>query len=184
MEILPQRHRITVEEYYRMGELGLLGPEERVELIEGEVIDMPPIGVAHSSVVARLTQQLVLATTGRAIVRCQLPLRLSRYSEPQPDFALVAPKADFYGEYHPTAADALLVIEISHSTLRYDRDVKLPLYARHAVPEVWIIDLNAGVLHRYSSPVNGEYGEAIAGSPGKIPIARLPTVILDLTALA
>lgn len=124
-----------------MAEVGLLAPDARVELIEGEIIDMPPIGPDHGSVADRLNHLLVPAVGQRAIVRVQGAVRLSRMSEPQPDTALLVPRKDYYRAAHPTGDNTFLVIEVSDSTLRYDRNVKVPLYARHAVPEVWIADL-------------------------------------------
>src|SRR5437868_6922768 len=103
MEDWPPRHRITVDEYLRMGEVGLLAPGARVELIEGEIIEMPPIGCPHAAVVNRLNRLLVGAVGERAIVQCQNPVRLDDYNDPQPDFALLAPREDFYQRQRPTA---------------------------------------------------------------------------------
>jgi Uma2 family endonuclease len=117
MQEWPRRHRITVEQFYRMGDVGLFAPDERMELIEGEIIDMAPIGASHAYWVERLGTTLIAVLGSRAIVRAQLPVRLGETSEPQPDIAVVAPRADHYRAAHPTAADALLLVEISHSTL-------------------------------------------------------------------
>lgn len=103
----PRRHRVTVEQHYRMGDVGLFAPDERVELIDGEIIDMAPIGAGHAYWVERLGTVLHTALGPRAIVRQQLPVHLGSYSEPQPDIAVVAPRADHYRSAHPTAADAL-----------------------------------------------------------------------------
>ncbi|MEO6078623.1 MAG: Uma2 family endonuclease [Steroidobacteraceae bacterium] len=141
MEIWPQRHRITVDEYHRMAEVGLLAPEARVELIEGEIIDMAPIGPPHSSVVNQLNRLLVRAVGDQAIVQSQGAVRLNIRTEPEPDLALFKPREDFYRHRHASGVDTLLVIEVSESSLRYDREIKVPLYARHDVPEVWVVDL-------------------------------------------
>jgi Uma2 family endonuclease len=155
MQEWPRRHRITVDHYYRMADVGLFAPDERVELINGEIIDMPPMGSRHASKLQQLATALTLSIGARAILRQQLPLRLSEDSEPMPDITVVSPRADQYSESHPGAADALLVVEVSESTLRYDRDVKVPMYAACGVPEVWIIDLKANRLRAYRSPRDG-----------------------------
>jgi Uma2 family endonuclease len=184
METWPRRHRITVDEYYRMAEVGLLAPDARVELIEGEIIDMPPIGPDHGSVVDRLTHLLVHAVGDRAIVRVQGAVRLSRASEPQPDVALLAPRKDYYRAGQPSGADTFLLIEVSDSTLRYDRDVKVPLYARHGVPEVWIIDLQASRILSFRSPADGKYrDETSTEAPGDTAIKALPGLTVDLSEL-
>lgn len=184
MESWPRRHRITVDEYYRMAEVGLLAPDARVELIEGEIIEMPPIGPDHGSVVDQLNHRLVHAVGDRAIVRVQGAVRLSRSSEPQPDIALLVPRTDYYRAGHPSGENTFLVIEVSDSTLRYDRDVKVPLYARHEVPEVWIVDLRKGRLLSWRKPANGAYrDEASTDDLGETPITAVPGLTVDLTHL-
>ncbi|NOT56885.1 MAG: Uma2 family endonuclease [Deltaproteobacteria bacterium] len=147
-----QRHRLTVAEYYRMAEVGILSPEARVELIEGEVIDMPPIGSRHAGTVKYLTNRLMYAVGDRAIVSAQDPIFLDVHSEPQPDIALLRPRSDFYRNAHPTPVDVLLVVEVADSTLAYDTQIKLPLYARHHIPEVWLVDLVNQRLSIHCSP--------------------------------
>src|SRR5487761_945488 len=120
----PSRHRISVEEYHRMAEVGLLAPDARVELIEGEIIDMAPIGNPHNSAVDRLNQWLTVAALGHAIVRVQGSFRLSGFTEPQPDVILLKPTEDFYWSRPATGEDTLLVIEVSDSTFAYDRKIK------------------------------------------------------------
>src|SRR5688572_28169459 len=142
MESWPQRHRITVHDYHRMAEIGVLAPDARVELIEGEIIDLAPIGNDHRSIVDQLNQALVMAAGDRAIVRTQGSIRLSQWSEPEPDVVLLVPRPDFYRGELAAGTGTLLVIEVSDTTLRYDRDIKVPLYARHGVPEVWVVDVN------------------------------------------
>ncbi len=146
------RHRFTIEDLERMVHAGVLRPDDRVELIEGELVDMAPIGWAHQGCVNRLTEILVTQLRGRAIVQPQGPLRLSEYSVPQPDLAILRPRSDYYAHGGPTAADVFLVIEVSDTTLAYDRDVKVPLYARHGVPEVWVIDLSGQRVLVYRHP--------------------------------
>lgn len=184
MEGWPRRHRITVDEYYRMAEVGLLAPDARVELIDGEIIDMAPVGADHSSVVSDLNYLFVPAVGDRGIVRIQSPVRLDRSSEPQPDVAVLAPRDHRFRRVHPAPADVLLLIEVSDSTLRYDRDVKVPLYARHGIPEVWIVDLQNGELRTYRSPEGGGYIEqATTQKPGVMHIAALPGVVVDLAGI-
>lgn len=176
-----QRHRVTVAEYYRMAEAGVLAPDARVELIEGEIVDLAPMKAGHASVVGRLSGLLSRAAADRAWVWCQLPLRLSDRSEPEPDLMLLKPRTDFYRTAHPTAADVLLLIEVADTTLAYDRGIKVPLYARHGVGEVWIIDLDNKLVRFFRQPAGDTYAEITATeTPGVTPIAALPGVSLDL----
>jgi len=178
------RHRLTVLEYHRMGELGLLAPDARVELIDGEIIDMAPIGSRHASVVDRLARILFAAVGERAIVRVQNPVHLGDRSEPEPDLALVKWREDYYRDSHPAAADVLLMIEVAESTQRYDRSVKAPLYARHAVPEFWVIDLENKLVHFYRHPAGDAYAEISASEqPGMTPIGLLPGIAVDLAGI-
>jgi len=154
---LPRRRRLTVADYYRMAEVGILPPEARVELIDGEIIDMAPPGSPHAATVHYLTEVLVRAVDGRASVLAQNPVRLSEYSEPQPDVALLRRRDDFYREHHPRAEDVLLIIEVAATSLRFDRKTKLPLYARHGIPEMWLADLGGRRLVRYRAPQHGSY---------------------------
>jgi Uma2 family endonuclease len=134
----PRRHLINVEQYYRMAEAGVLAPDARVELIEGEIIELAPIGSGHAGIVNFLQRKFDRTIGEHAVATVQQPLRLGDRSEPQPDLMLLRPRDDFYRNSHPTAADVLLLIEVSDSTLRFDRGEKAALYARHGVCEVWI----------------------------------------------
>lgn len=184
MESWPRRHRITVDEYHRMGDVGLLGPDARVELIDGEIIDMAPIGTEHASVVDQLTRLLVRAAGDEAIVRVQGAIRLGRMSEPEPDVVLLRSKADFYRSRFATGADTLLVIEVSATTLRYDRDVKVPLYGRHGVPEVWIVSLQDESVLVFGGLEAGAYQRhAVVERPGRMRVAALGSVEVDFPAL-
>jgi Uma2 family endonuclease len=184
MESWPQRHRITADEYHRMAEVGLLAPDARVELIEGEIIDMAPIGKDHMSVVDQLNRLFIRAVGDDAIVRIQGSVRLSKMSEPEPDLVLLKPRADFYRGELASAADTLLVIEVSESSLRYDRDVKVPFYARHGVPEVWIVDLPNNQLLVYGSPNEGLYTrQTSVARPEILPVAALPGIAVDLSSV-
>jgi Uma2 family endonuclease len=175
------RHRISVDDYYRMSEVGLLACDARVELIDGEVFDMVPIGSGHAAVVNALSRLLFSAVGSRATLTVQQPVRLDRSSEPQPDLALLKPRADFYYAAHPGPADVLLLIEVCDATLRYDREVKLPLYARHAIPEVWLLDLQGRVLQRSRAPVDGRYTDATVHDRGMIEPGLLPGAVVDLS---
>jgi Uma2 family endonuclease len=153
----PRHHRLTVENYYRMGEVGILRPDERVELIDGEIIDMAPPGSLHTGTVNQLNDLLQQAAGGSAIVQVQSPIALDRYSEPQPDVALLRPRADYYKSALPRPGDVLLVIEVADTSVRYDREVKAALYARHGLREVWLVDVRDGRLTRCREPVRGAY---------------------------
>jgi Uma2 family endonuclease len=183
MQGWPQRHRISVEHFYRMADAGLFGADERVELVDGEIIDMPPMGSPHATVVQQLTRLMWVALPVEIIVRPQLPVRLGEYSEPLPDIAIVRPRSDQYGTSHPTAADVLLLVEISDSSLRYDREVKSALYARHGVPELWIVDVQTRALHSYRLPVDGKYTSETTLPFGRMPVATTCAEI-DLATLA
>lgn len=161
------RHRLDVDEYYRMAEAGILGEDDRIELIDGELIDMAPIGDDHAWTVVALNEALVLAFAGRAMVSPQNPVRLDRYNEPQPDFAVFRARPDKYrtGE-RAGPADVLLLIEVADSSLRFDRSVKLPLYARAGIAEVWIVDLKRRVLNAYRRPAGDGYDEMTTHQAG------------------
>ena len=136
----PRRHRLTVSDFHRMGEAGIFAAGDRVELIDGEVIDMSPIGALHAAIVARLTAFLCRSVGSGVIVWCQNPIRLDEASEPEPDIALLRPRADGYMSAHPGPEDVLVVIEVADTCLAYDLGVKVPLYARPGIPEAWVID--------------------------------------------
>jgi Uma2 family endonuclease len=138
--VAPSRHRISADAFHRMGEAGILGPADRVELIAGEIIDMSPIGVMHAAIVDVLSRHFGRWARESLFVRCQNPLRLDDLSEPEPDLTILRPRADCYTMAHPAAADVLLVIEVADRSLAYDLGTKVPLYARHGIPEVWVID--------------------------------------------
>lgn len=182
-DLLP-RHRITVDEYYRMSEVGLLAPDARTELIDGEVIDMAPIGSPHAGNVDKVSYRLLAALGDLARVRVQHPVRLDRYSEPEPDLAVVVPREDFYEWRHPLPADTLLIVEVSHSTLRLDLEVKVPLYARHQVPEVWVVDLEHNRIHFFRRPENGVYTDVSqTDKPTTVALTALEGVTVDLSGL-
>ncbi len=166
MSVQPARYRFTVEEYERMGATGVLGPDDRVELIDGEIVAMAPIGSPHAGCVNRLTHLLSTLAGGRAVVQVQNPVRLDARSEPQPDLALLRPRADFYAAGHPGPADVLLVVEVADTTLDYDLGVKVPLYAGAGIPATWVVDLSGGVVHAFSEPGPGGYQTTLLAAPG------------------
>jgi Uma2 family endonuclease len=143
MALQTRSHRFTVEEYHRLGDAGVLHPDTRVELIDGLIVDVSPISSRHQACVDRLNDLLVERVRGRARLRVQGPVALGLRDEPEPDLAVLRWRADYYVDAHPGAPDILLVIEVSDSSSRFDRRVKLPRYARAGVPAVWIVDLAA-----------------------------------------
>jgi Uma2 family endonuclease len=160
MQVEATKRLFTVDEYYKMADAGILAEDERTELIDGEIIEMSPIGVRHAAAVMRVTNLLIPLFKGKALLGPQLPLRLNDFNEPQPDIALLKPRKDCYGSRHPGPKDALLVLEISDSSLKYDRGVKLGIYARAGIRELWIADLRGSVLHVYRQPSAGVYKSA------------------------
>jgi Uma2 family endonuclease len=181
---LLKRHRLTVADYYRMGEAGVFAPEARVELIEGEVIDMATINSRHAAAVGRLNRVATAAVGSTAIVQVQNPVRLSDWSEPQPDLMILKARADFYAGAHPTPPDVLLLIEVADSSARYDREIKTPLYARHGIGEVWIVDLDARLVRFFRAPSGDTYTDITASeTPGATPVAALPGITLDLAGV-
>ena len=167
-ETWPRPHRLTVDDYYRMAEVGVLSPDDRTELIEGEIIDMAPIGSVHADVVRLLTKRLLTAFRDSAEVSVQLPVRLSQRSEPQPDIAVLAAKPSGYRQAHPSAADVLLLIEVSDTTLHYDLNAKARLYAKHGVREYWVVDLVASRVWRHRGPSGTHYAELAEITSGAI----------------
>ena len=151
------KRTFNVAEYYRMAEAGILTEDDRVELIDGEIVEMSPTGSRHAGCVKRLANTLVKRIGHLAVASVQDPIDLDKYSEPEPDVALLRPREDFYSNGHPTPRDVLLIIEVADSSEGYDRDVKMPLYARASIPETWLASLLTNVIHQYAQPVAGRY---------------------------
>jgi Uma2 family endonuclease len=147
----------TVEEYHQMVGVGILGEDDNVELINGEILKMPPIGSHHAAYVDRLNALFSPRLVGQALVRVQSPIQLNNLSQPQPDITLLKPRDDFYWQSHPTVSDVLLVVEVAETSCDYDRTVKLPLYAQSSVDEVWLIDVSNRRLEVHRNPENGQY---------------------------
>jgi Uma2 family endonuclease len=152
------RLTFTIEQFQRMDELGIFAPDQRLELIHGEIVEMSPIGIRHAAAVGRLIA-LFSSVNRQCIVWSQNPIQLEHSTLPQPDVALLRQREDFYDKAYPKPADVLLVVELADTSLAYDRDVKVPLYAQAGIPEVWLVDLNKRELIVYRSPVNGKYTE-------------------------
>ncbi len=165
MAVAVTRRRFTADEYQEMGRVGILREGDRVELIDGEVLAMSPIGPSHNGTVNRLTALFGRLAGEAAIVQIGGPVRVDAYSEPQPDLALLRPRADFYGTAAAGPADVLLAIEVAQTSLAYDRNVKAALYARRGIAEYWIVDLNGGEVIRHAEPVDGRYRRVAAVPP-------------------
>ena len=178
---VPTRRRFTVAEYYAMAEAGIFSPEERVELLDGDVIAMPPIGDWHASRVGQFTNTLPVQLQGRAIVWIQNPVRLDDSSEPQPDVMLLRWRDDFYEGGHPGPADVLLLIEVSDTTVNYDRSAKLAAYAAAGIPEVWIASRPDRCIESYSDPSGDEYATVRHYGAGEsIAPQAFPDVMLEV----
>jgi Uma2 family endonuclease len=151
----------TVDEYYRMAQAGILTKDDHVELIEGEVIEMSPIGSRHAACVKRLNTILNRLVSQQMIISIQDPIYIDEFSEPEPDVALLRSQEDFYVGSHPIASDVLLVIEVADTSVEYDRKKKLPLYAQAGIPEVWLANLPEDRFEIHTQPLNGKYQSVI-----------------------
>jgi Uma2 family endonuclease len=181
---LVRRHRLTVEEYFRMAEVGLLAPEARVELIEGEIFDMAPIGNQHGGFTAWLHRRLLRDLGERISVWDQVTLPLGRFSAPEPDLVVLKYRKDEYRNKRPSADDVLIIVEVSQSSLRHDREMKVPLYARHGIPEVWILDVQRLQVQFFHGLEAGHYTHtAVTPAPGKVNLRALAGATVDLTGL-
>ena len=160
------RHRFTVDDFARLGEAGIFTEDDRVELIDGEIRDMTPIGQPHAWIVNRLTRRLVLRLADRAYVSVQNPLRLDGHTEPQPDLVVARGGENDYADRHLVAGDVLLVIEVADSSLRYDRAEKMPRYARSGIPEAWLVDVTDRAVTVYTAPGAGGYVSEQVFRPG------------------
>lgn len=180
----PQKHPISAEEYLRMGEAGVFAPEVRLELIEGEIIEMAPIGSPHAGCVNKLTEWFVQRASGRGIVSVQHPLIVSSLSVPQLDLAILKPRADYYSGSHPTASDVLLVVEVAETTLAFDLKTKVPLYARCGIVEAWVVDVNERVVRVFGEPAAGGYRSSFSAQVGhSVACTALPEVAIDVAEL-
>lgn len=175
---------ITAREYHLMGEHGILREDERIELLDGELIAMPPIGPDHAFSVRELTEMFVRRFAGRAIVDVQNPLALDEYSEPEPDVMLLAMRPDRYRKGIPEPRDVLLVIEVSNTTWRYDRGRKLRAYARTGIAELWIVHLAGNCVFQFREPSGESYArERSFGRGESLAPAAFPDDAIEVDAL-
>ena len=155
VEIL--RWQFTVADFARMVDTGILAEDDRVELIDGEVRAMSPIGPRHAAIINRLNALLSRELAGSAIISVQNPIQLTDYTEPQPDIAVLYPREDFYAPALPVPEDVLLVVEVAETSLEYDREEKIPRYAQRGIPEVWLIDVERETVMQYTQPDGTRY---------------------------
>src|SRR2546423_6539954 len=167
MSVQIAKHWFTVAEYERMGEAGIFAADDRVELIEGEIVEMSPIGKRHAACVDMLAELLRDQLQHSVTIRVQNPIQLDDYSEPQPDIAILKRREDFYRQALPQPADVLLIIEVCDTTLEYDRQIKLPLYARAGIPEVWLVNLTDEQIETYAQPAGDAYQTTGRASRGE-----------------
>ena len=167
-----EKRYFNVDEYYRMARAGVLKPDDRVELIEGEIIKMSPIGSPHAACVSRLSYLLHNLDKRKMLVRIQNPIRLDDFSEPVPDVAILKPRRDYYSARHPIPSDALVIIEVANTSVVTDRHIKIPLYARSLIPEVWLVNLPKKVIETYFNPVEGSYRKSRKYKRGETVVAH------------
>ena len=164
---VPTRRRFTVAEYYALADIGILSENDRIELLDGDLIVMPPIGDWHAGGVKLFANTMLPQLQGRAMIAVQDPVRLDEHSEPQPDIMLLQWRDDFYRSGHPAPGDVLLLIEVADTSVGYDRNAKLPVYARAGIPEVWIVNRPARRIESYSDPSGSAYSTVRHFSPGE-----------------
>ena len=177
-------HRFSVEEYYRLVHTGSLKPDDRVELLEGKIFDMSPIGPAHASITRRLNQIFSAAAESRYLVSIQDPVRIAEDSELQPDLMLLKPHSENYDARHPSSSDVLLLIEVADTTLNFDRSFKLPAYARSGVVEVWIVNIPARAIEVCRGPrYTGYSSRTVLNPPDYASPQAFPDVSVPLATL-
>ena len=181
---LPLKHLINLDEWRRMGEANIFPPDSRVELINGEILDMAPIGSCHAGHLKIINKLFTRLMPDDLITSIQDPLQLGDLSEPEPDFMLLKPHEDFYTSRHPTVYDVLLLIEVADSSLRFDQTEKLHLYAQHGVPEYWLLNLNELCLEVYRKPSGDAYAEKTTLHQGDIiTLSQLPNLSIQVSAM-
>ncbi len=181
MSVERVRRAFNTADYYRMAEAGILSDDDRVELIEGEVIQMSPIGSRHAGCVTRLNSFISGRMGSSVIVSVQNPVHLDEYSEPQPDVSVLKPREDFYSNSHPTPDDVLIIVEVADSSVVYDRAVKVPLYARAGIAEFWLVDLVRNVVEIHSAPEQGSYSEMREFRRGeRLSSGQMPGLVLSV----
>jgi len=184
MQVEVTKKLFTVADYYQMAEAGILRPEDRVELIDGEIIQVSPIGDRHAGNVNRLTHLFAASFSGRAVLSVQNPIQLNNYTEPEPDIVLLKPRVDYYASKKVWAHDALLIVEVADTTLRYDRDIKVPRYSAAGIPEVWIENLSDNELLVYRNPTGETYAVSITLHRGdSVSPVAFPDVVFRIEEL-
>jgi Uma2 family endonuclease len=184
MSVNLAKHLFTVSEYERMGETGILAPDARVELLEGEIIEMSPIGSRHAACVDLISDVFHEQLRGKAIVRIQSPIVLDDFSEPEPDVSVLTFREDYYRSAHPRPRDVLLVIEVSETTIQFDRQVKTRLYASAGIPELLIVSLPDEHAEYYSRPERASYqGTKILRRSDRFESAIVPGLTLDVETI-
>ena len=180
-----RRHRLTVDDFHKLASTGVICEDARVELIDGELIDMAPIGSRHAGMVYLLNHLLTTALSDKAIVGAQNPVVLGIHSQPQADILVLRRREDYYRSSHPTPEDVLLLVEIVDTTGEYDRKVKIPLYARHEIPELWLVDLTKNCLEIYRTPQpkHQSYRQVELCYEGVVSPLHLPSVAIDVARL-
>lgn len=176
-----RKHLTDINEWQRLGEANIFPPDSRLELVEGEILEMAPIGSNHAGHVKRLNNILSALAFGKAILSIQDPLQLGDLSEPEPDFMLLKPNDDCYCSRHPNADDVLLLIEVADSSLSFDQNQKLRLYARYHIPEYWLMNLNDNCVEVYRQPHDDYYGEKTTFRVGdSVTLSQLPQLTIDI----
>jgi Uma2 family endonuclease len=172
----PTTKRITVEEYHRMAEAGVFAPDDRVELLDGEVLELAPIDSRHSGCVNRLTHLFVNRFGDRAVVAVQSPIEVDDWSEPQPDLVLLRLRADFYSEHHGLPPETLLVVEVANTSLRFDLGRKGPFYLARGIPEVWVVDVVRQLVHVLTAA-----GARVLARGGSLSPQAFPDEVIQVT---
>jgi Uma2 family endonuclease len=184
MSVSYSRHHFSVEEFDRIVDAGVFREDDRLELIEGEILETSPIGKRHAGFVRKLTKTLERIVGDRSIVSVQNPILADDWSKPQPDIALLVPRADFYTAIDPAPRHVRVAIEVADTSFEYDTTVKVPLYARSGIREVWVIDAKARDIHVYWSPREGEYRRHLVfGKDATFISARFPGVAFVVSSL-
>ncbi len=174
MAVQVSRRKISTGEYHRMIEAGILREDDRIELINGELLEMSPISSRHSAMVDKIKDWFILQLTGKAIVRAQNPILLDDLSEPEPDIAVVKYREDYYANEHPRPKDVWLIIEVSETSLEYDEEIKLPLYAEAGISNYWIVNLKSRKIKAYRDPSGKDYRiRELAKSGDHLPLDAL-----------
>ncbi len=178
----PTKHLTNLDEWRRLGEANIFPPDSRLELINGEILEMAPIGFNHAGHLKKINHLLARLVADKAIVSVQDPLQLADISEPEPDFMLLKPNPDFYTTRHPIASDVLLLIEVADSSLVFDQNQKQRLYALHGIPEYWLLNLNDNCLEVYRRPHGEAYEQkSTLRADDSISLSQLPDIAIKLS---